>query len=625
MLSHSRLPSIEFPTPSAETRHAGNRRCAARAANARNVLRAMGSARFAVFTLCVAATWTVSPVSNLLARPQPQAPNAQKNTIPAPWEKTDRIGDCKILWQQDGPVFAVKGDGRRDFEALWPIVNQNAPCLFQETADDFALDVTVPPHCGDGEGPFVKEGELRAAGLVVCSDEDRVVRLLRTGPKSIRAEWYYAGKMQGQQSTEVAEGPIHLRLEKREGMFNFFSSIDRSTWKRFWSAQDFTFGAQVKAGAVAINTSKQDFTARLPGLTFHSYGSPLGREIMPKWTSLFNGTDLTGWTVYPEIEKKNKKLKKKAENLQENENPSQDPLDDWRVEEGVLIGKGRRRALLSEQKFENFYFQAEMQINRAASGGIYFRPYPSSHFDGPDSTDFGMQIRGFGSTSFQTHGPGSWSNVSTGDGLRYREGQWITIGFIAYGPGMMMKQGAETLPASQDRRRKDFVGHIALQTWEPGTEIRFREIKIMELPKLPTDHRLTRPDAAWMTQLAYNIQFLIDEKKKIFEADKARFRQEKISFQKLIHTECDLIDTQIQWAIAKYQYEELADLFRKLIPLREQEHGLASQLVEAKLAPQKSADEIALLVTDAKARLAKIEAHQQETAKSKEKVKKSGP
>jgi|GEM_PF-4884517 len=193
------------------------------------------------------------------------------------------------------------------------------------------------------------------------------------------------------------------------------------------------------------------------------YGSPLGREIAPKWTSLFNGTDLTGWTVYPEIEKKNKKPKKKDENLEENEKPSQDPLDDWRVEEGVLIGKGRRRALLSEQKCP------------------------------------------------------------------------------------------ETLPASQDRRRNDFVGHIALQSWEPETELRFREIKIMELPKLPKDHRLTRSDAAWMTQLAYNIQFLIDEKKKIFEADKARFRQEKISFQKLIQTECDLIDTQIQWAIAKYQ------------------------------------------------------------------------
>lgn len=310
-------------------------------------LRRLGATRGAILFLCALAAGTVLRGDDRLpASPPPAEP---EQAVPTPWEKSDPMGDCKILWENGGPTFAVPGKGRHDFEALWPLVNQNAPCALRETADDFTLDVTVPPH-SEGAEPFAKAGELRAAGLVVCSDEDRVVRLLRTGPKSVGVEWYYAGTLQGQKSAEVAEGPIHLRLEKREGAFYFSTSTDKSVWKRFWWAYDFTFGAQVKVGAVAINTSKQEFRARLPGLVFTSFGSPLDRELAPTWTPLFNGSDLTGWKFYPEDERKNKKLKKAENKTEGNEDLVEKPLDDWRVEDEVLVGKGKRRALYTETK-----------------------------------------------------------------------------------------------------------------------------------------------------------------------------------------------------------------------------------------------------------------------------------
>ena len=66
--------------------------------------------------------------------------------------------------------------------------------------------------------------------------------------------------------------------------------------------------------------------------------------------SLFNGKDLTGWKVYP------------------------DGTGKWKVEDGVLVGRGPASHLFSERgDYKNFHFRVEAKINDKGNSGQYFR------------------------------------------------------------------------------------------------------------------------------------------------------------------------------------------------------------------------------------------------------------
>ena len=49
---------------------------------------------------------------------------------------------------------------------------------------------------------------------------------------------------------------------------------------------------------------------------------------------LFNGKDLTGWKTFEELP------------------------GDWRVEDGILVGRDKLSYLVSERTFDNFHFRA---------------------------------------------------------------------------------------------------------------------------------------------------------------------------------------------------------------------------------------------------------------------------
>src|SRR5262249_14304486 len=74
---------------------------------------------------------------------------------------------------------------------------------------------------------------------------------------------------------------------------------------------------------------------------------PAPRKQAGEFQRLFNGKDLAGWKTHP------------------------DSPGDWRVEDGVLIGKGPPGFLFSERDdFENFHLRVEARINTEGNSGV---------------------------------------------------------------------------------------------------------------------------------------------------------------------------------------------------------------------------------------------------------------
>jgi hypothetical protein len=175
-----------------------------------------------------------------------------------------------------------------------------------------------------------------------------------------------------------------------------------------------------------------------------------------KWVALFNGKDLTGWKSHPK-------------------NPG-----DWKVEDGILVGRGPVSHLFSERgDYENFRYKIVAMINDKGNSGQYFR------------TEFGPGFpKGFEAQINSTHG----DPVRTGSLYGFKDclikemlvkpDTWFTQEVIAKGDHIIIKvDGKETVNKKFDEGKVPFKkGHFAIQQHDPGTVIKVKSIEVIELP-----------------------------------------------------------------------------------------------------------------------------------------------
>src|SRR5262249_7517018 len=70
-----------------------------------------------------------------------------------------------------------------------------------------------------------------------------------------------------------------------------------------------------------------------------------------EWVSLFDGKTLSGWKTHPQAP------------------------GDWRVENGMLVGRGPRRNHIYSERgdYQDFHFRVEAKINQGGNSGQLFR------------------------------------------------------------------------------------------------------------------------------------------------------------------------------------------------------------------------------------------------------------
>ncbi|MHB0956895.1 MAG: 3-keto-disaccharide hydrolase [Pirellulaceae bacterium] len=176
------------------------------------------------------------------------------------------------------------------------------------------------------------------------------------------------------------------------------------------------------------------------------------------WQTLFDGKSLDGW--------------------QPNERP-----ENWTIEEGAIVGRGERSHLyyMGEQ-FENFEFQTEVMINEGGNSGIYLHieHHPEGwFFDGHE-----VQINNSHADPVRT---GSlWGVVKLYD-TPVKDNEWFTVDILVKEQNIVVKVNGKivvdyTEPEGAKGPRRLSKGYLALQQHDPGSSVRFRNIKVKRLP-----------------------------------------------------------------------------------------------------------------------------------------------
>jgi hypothetical protein len=187
-------------------------------------------------------------------------------------------------------------------------------------------------------------------------------------------------------------------------------------------------------------------------------------EVEEGFTALCDGKTFAGW--------------KKAE-----ESP-----DTWKIEDGAFVAHGPRCHLYyvgDEKPFKNFIFKAEVMTEPNSNGGIYFHTkyqandWPRAGFECQVNNTHSDWIKtgsiyGIANTGLSAAQDKKWWTQE----IRV-EGQSVTV-FI---DGKKVLQYTEPMGAQpgKDFARKLSEGTFALQGHDPGSTIRYRNIRVKRL------------------------------------------------------------------------------------------------------------------------------------------------
>jgi hypothetical protein len=176
------------------------------------------------------------------------------------------------------------------------------------------------------------------------------------------------------------------------------------------------------------------------------------------WQSLFDGKTLGDW--------------------QPNERP-----ENWTVEDGAIVGRGERSHLYFKgEQFKNFEFQADVMINEGGNSGIYLHieHHPEGwFFDGHE-----VQINNSHEDPVRT---GSlWGVVKLYESP-VKDNEWFTVHIRVQDQNIVVKVNDKivvdyTEPEGIKGPRRLSEGYFALQQHDPGSIVRFRNIRVKRLP-----------------------------------------------------------------------------------------------------------------------------------------------
>jgi hypothetical protein len=187
---------------------------------------------------------------------------------------------------------------------------------------------------------------------------------------------------------------------------------------------------------------------------------------------LFNGKDLSGWTVF-------KGDPKRAVSKFE-----VTPNGELRLTNGP-------GDLQTENQFDNFLLQLECKTNgKWLNSGVFFRCIPGQYQNGYEA-QIHNGYKGDDRTKPVDFGTGAIYRRVPARKVVSNDNEWFTLTVVADGPHIATwVNGYQTVDWTDDRKPADnprqglrtAKGHISIQGHDPTTDLLFRNIRIVELP-----------------------------------------------------------------------------------------------------------------------------------------------
>jgi serine/threonine protein kinase len=181
---------------------------------------------------------------------------------------------------------------------------------------------------------------------------------------------------------------------------------------------------------------------------------PAPAKRIERFVPIFNGKDLTGWTVYPR------------------------GTGSWRVNNGILTVSGPTSHLFSERTdYKNFCFRVEARVSDHGASSQYFRAefgpgFPKGYEARVDSTHRDPKSGSLG----------GFSESATVAKMLVKPDEWFTQEVIADGPHIIIKVNGETTVDFIDEKNTYAQGRLALQQRDQDSVVQFRKIEVAELP-----------------------------------------------------------------------------------------------------------------------------------------------
>lgn len=166
------------------------------------------------------------------------------------------------------------------------------------------------------------------------------------------------------------------------------------------------------------------------------------------WLTLFNGTDLSNWSVLGD--------------------------GNWRVEDGAITADESTAAsfLVSDRSFGDFDLELEFWVDTEANSGVFIRCADPESVD--ETSCYEVNI--FDTRPDQTYRTGSIMGLAAPSQFVYTGGQWNRYEISAVGNRLEVTLNGRDMVDVEDSRLT--AGPIALQ-YGAGT-VRFRNVRIRE-------------------------------------------------------------------------------------------------------------------------------------------------
>lgn len=160
----------------------------------------------------------------------------------------------------------------------------------------------------------------------------------------------------------------------------------------------------------------------------------------------------------------------------------------WKIEDGAFVTRGPRCHLFyvgDGKPFRNFHLKVEVRTEAGANGGIYFHTeyqedgWPRAGFESQVNVSHGDWIR-----------TGSLYGIANLGRSAAADGEWWLQELIVEGRTVTIRVNGDTVlqyteppgtVAGRDFARKLSEGTFALQAHDPGSVVRYRNIRVKRL------------------------------------------------------------------------------------------------------------------------------------------------
>lgn len=185
-------------------------------------------------------------------------------------------------------------------------------------------------------------------------------------------------------------------------------------------------------------------------------GASNGEE-QAKWISLFNGKDLSGWTVHGKAT--------------------------WSVQDGVLVGIGGMGHIYTDATCSDFEAKGMFRVTNLGTtpnSGFYFRANPPADNVNDFPRGYEAQIcnQGDGYTGWLWK-PGKPTGRATA--LLTKDGEWFSYRIRAVGAHIQFWINDQLVMTYDDTEYRS--GHFAIQGHNPGMKVEAKELYYRDLSK----------------------------------------------------------------------------------------------------------------------------------------------